>query len=316
MRRIDVSNWKPFKLVDLFDITKGRSKETKEGVPLVTCTVSNNGKHKTKVTDNNLVKNILTVNSDGAPGYAFYQSDEVGVFTNVNILTPLFKITPNIGNFLATVLTKSLSPKFHYAKKCGLERLKAESILLPEKDGEIDFKWIEEFMLKITKGQEEIRKKLPKYKKGKLDLSTWKPFKIADLFDLSKGKSKETTTGKPLVTCATSNNGKHKTKVTDNNLVKDVITISGDGVYTGTAFYQGEEVGVFMNVNILTPKFNITESLGRFFVVVLTKSLNPKFHYAKKCGLERLKLESILLPEKDGQPDWNYMEEFMNNLTI
>lgn len=315
MRRVDVSNWKPFNIIDLFDLSKGKSKETTTGKPLVTCATSDNGKHKTKVTDNNLVKDVITISGDGVyTGTAFYQGEEVGVFMNVNILTPKFKITKNLGEFCATVLTKSLNPKFHYAKKCGLERLKLERVLLPEKDGQPDFDWIEEFMLKVNKEQEEIRKKLPKYKKGKLDLSTWKPFKITDLFKIKGCSGNIKNFGDfPQISASEFNNGQAG-KSTEWKF-ENHFTVAKDG-RPGITFWHPYKFDVNCHVLALEPLFKCTNNIGNFISTVATKSFTPKYHYAKALGIARIQEESILLPEKDGQPDWNYMEEFMNNLTI
>lgn len=316
MRKIDTSDWKSVNLTDLFEISKGKSKETAEGKTLVTCSTVNNGKHPVKKSDNHLQKKVITVTANGAPGVAFYQSEEIGVCGDVNILKLKNKeINEYIGVFLATVITKSLSPKYSYSKKLGLFRIMKESILLPhDNNGEINWNWIENFTADRKKERDEIEQNKPKYRTGKVDISSWKSFNLTDLFESNVSKKLLGEEDCWEVTGQTTNNGRRK-KVSNYNQ-ENIFTIASVGAYCGTCFWHPYKFWLGNNTQGYKPKFEATDNIGLFIATVITKSLRPKFSYGKTASIERVMKESIFLPEKDGEVDWAYMETFINSLII
>jgi hypothetical protein len=58
----------------------------------------------------------------------------------------------------------------------------------------------------------------------------------------------------------------------------------------------------------LFPKFNITENIALFLCVVLTKTFVGIYHYSNKLSTKRLQSETIYLPAKGNDPDWEYID--------
>ena len=93
----------------------------------------------------------------------------------------------------------------------------------------------------------------------------------------------------------------------------NTISLSYNGS-VGEAFYQPEPYWATDDVNVLYPKF---EGFNRFigmFIATILRQEKYKFSYGRKWTLETMKNTTILLPEKNGTPDWQYMEDFIKSL--
>lgn len=158
---------------------------------------------------------------------------------------------------------------------------------------------------------------------SELDVSTWKKFRIGDLFEvlLAKGdiQPKQVNDGPiPLVSAGNEANGivafiasggDGESEIFD----KGCITVS----MFGKAFYQPFDFyGVSHGrVNILKPKNKISHEVGLFIVCSIDKQCNKKYDYATMCTRTRLVEEEIMLPATlSGAPDWAYMDSFMGEI--
>lgn len=149
-----------------------------------------------------------------------------------------------------------------------------------------------------------------------IDTSNWKEFRVGDLFDtyLSKDdiQPKSITNGNiPLVSSGKINNGIIEYITDDEARIWDANTITVD--MFGKAFYQNSPYHCVSHgrVNILVPKFNLTENLGLFLCSVIER-VSVKYQFNDMCTGEKLSNDTIKLPAmSDGQPDWQYMEEYM-----
>lgn len=159
--------------------------------------------------------------------------------------------------------------------------------------------------------------------KNKIDISKWKEFDITDLFQV-KLSSDDLQPGKlvdgdiPLVSSGKTNNGivmyieeqKDATIYNENTITIDMF---------GKAFYQSERYYAVSHgrINILIPKFEITKNIGMFLVSVLEKSFEEKYSFTTMCSSTLLKNEKIKLPTDNNEnPDWGYMEEYMENIKM
>lgn len=109
---INMSNWKPYKIGDIFTITKGK-RLTKENM------VPGNLNYLGAISDNNAVRekieaeplhngNCITVNYNGSVGEAFYQSEPFWATDDINILElNNATMTENIGLFICLQRMKS-----------------------------------------------------------------------------------------------------------------------------------------------------------------------------------------------------------------
>lgn len=155
----------------------------------------------------------------------------------------------------------------------------------------------------------------------KINVSEWKEFKINKIFNIEQSKGdiqyKKTKCGNiPLVS---SGNG-------DNNGIVGYIA-SGDGIAEifkkgtltidmfGVSNYQNKDYFAVSHgrVTILSPKYDMSEYSLRFISVCLTKKFSILCSYNQMCSMTLLKKEFVLLPSKNNEPDWQYMEEFIAN---
>ena len=144
-------------------------------------------------------------------------------------------------------------------------------------------------------------------------------FNIGELFEIAIGKNYPSIvrqTGElPLVSTTAKNNG-----------ISDYIEDRNDGVYSncitvacsgsvGATFYHEGKVFVGATAIALLPKFKMNQYSGLFICSVLSK-INSKFSYIQKIKASQYKNETISLPvTPEGTPDFDYMEDYMKNLT-
>lgn len=148
----------------------------------------------------------------------------------------------------------------------------------------------------------------------KFDTSGWGEFKLSDLFEISGS----TTTPKqelekygngeyPYITTQAIYNGiaGYYNKWTEQG---QCLTI--DSAVLGTCFYQSKNFSASDHVEILRPKFTINREIGLFLSIIINRMGNILgYAYTKKRSQTALKKEKISLPtDKDGKPDWEFME--------
>lgn len=148
----------------------------------------------------------------------------------------------------------------------------------------------------------------------KFDTSEWGEFKLSDLFEISGS----TTTPKqelekygngeyPYITTQAIYNGiaGYYNKWTEQG---QCLTI--DSAVLGTCFYQSKNFSASDHVEILRPKFTINREIGLFLSIIINRMGNILgYAYTKKRSQTALKKEKISLPtDKDGKPDWEFME--------
>ena len=112
------------------------------------------------------------------------------------------------------------------------------------------------------------------------------------------------------------NNGFHSYK--DNGdfvIVKgNVITVASNGC-VGKSFYQEDDFIATGDVNILKLKnYKLNKYIALFLCTILEKE-RFKYNYGRKWGLNKIKNSKIKLPvTKDNKPDWDFMENYINQL--
>lgn len=151
-----------------------------------------------------------------------------------------------------------------------------------------------------------------------LDTSNWKEFKLTDLFEIKGSKTtklkvlKEIGPGEyPYITTKSTNNGVdgyYDIWTEEGN----VLTI--DSACIGTCFYQEKNFTAADHVEKLIPKFKMNKYNALFLVTVINQS-NFKYCYGRGRSQSRLAKETIKLPAtEDGQPDYQFMEDYIKTL--
>ena len=159
-----------------------------------------------------------------------------------------------------------------------------------------------------------------------IDTSSWKEFHLYDIFDIDMGNKMDR--GKmydgtiAFVGRTANNNGinarvgkvvNHKKYGTIEPYKKGCITLALGGSI-GSCFIQEEPFYTSQNVAVLIPKTNQSDYALRFITSVITHSvLHGKYEAFIEELNKHIKTDFVIsLPAtSDGQPDWQYMEDYM-----
>ena len=160
-------------------------------------------------------------------------------------------------------------------------------------------------------------------KKISLDLADvkWKEFRYGDLFDLSTEKFVSILAASkipgpyPFISTGSVNNGIacYTSIGSAKTYPAGCITVASSG-NAGEVFYQDNPFKVTNMVIILNPKFKINKFIG-LFLTTLIRAEKYRYSYGRKAGLERIRESKVRLPiDKDGNPDWQFMEDYIKSL--
>ena len=152
-----------------------------------------------------------------------------------------------------------------------------------------------------------------------IDIAKWKEFPLEDLFDIRKGKrltKADMKVGNIKYIGATAFNNGITAKIgNDENLhPANTITVCYNGS-VGEAFYQTETFWATDDVNVLYPKFNLTQCTALFLTTLIHK-IGKRFGYTNKWTKEIMGKTQILLPATPfGAPDWQFMDSYIKSLS-
>ena len=154
---------------------------------------------------------------------------------------------------------------------------------------------------------------------NKIDISSWREFKVGDLFpviikpSVIHAKSViESKSGTPYVVRSKFNNGiKCRVEKSVDFKPSPAGTISF-GAENASFFYQAEEYISGRDIYYLDTR-NLSKH-ACFFLIACLQSLTHKYSYNYGLFPDLLKKEYIKLPATaDGKPDWQYMEQYISN---
>jgi len=151
------------------------------------------------------------------------------------------------------------------------------------------------------------------------DTTEWKEFKVEKLFDVT-GSS--TTTVFDLETIHGSGSYPYLTTRATNNAVTgfyDYSTEEGnvlvaDSAVTGYVSYQESAFTASDHVEVLKPKFDLNKYSALYLRTIFMVG-SYKYAYGRKFNQIRIRATRLLLPiDKNGEPDWAYMEKYIQSL--
>jgi hypothetical protein len=146
----------------------------------------------------------------------------------------------------------------------------------------------------------------------------WEAFTLSFLFDILKGqrltKANMLPGNLPYIGASDTNNG--VTARIGQTAIHQGGTISVS--YNGSvaeAFYQPVPYWATDDVNVLYPKgFKLTAATA-LFICTIIRMEKYRFNYGRKWHLERMRESVIKLPvTKTGDPDWEFMENYIKSL--
>lgn len=151
-----------------------------------------------------------------------------------------------------------------------------------------------------------------------IETKAWADFRLGDLFNLEKGQRVTRADRRPGTTrfigATEKNNGVTDMADLTPNFKGGCLTVVYNGNSVGNAFYQDEPFFACDDVNVLIPKAPMSR-LAQLFIASVIKHGRFRFTYGYKWTLARMTTTTVRLPvSSTGEPDWAYMEQFMEAL--
>lgn len=154
MNNIDTSNWKDFRLEDLFDSINGdydlqQKHINGKGIPVISSGESNFGViGKTDIKAKVIPENTITVDMFGN---VYFRNYEYKIVTHARVfaLQPKETVSIEIGLFLAASL-KHLKEMYSYNNMCSWNKIKNQTIKLPAKELTVpDWEYMETYIAEL-----------------------------------------------------------------------------------------------------------------------------------------------------------------------
>ncbi len=321
MGKIDTSEWKKYRMSDLgFTVCHGsritKAERVEGDTVFLTAGFENCGVVGTIGNKNiDVWEKPITVDMFGNVFYhdeACAGDDNIYAFLNSE-LSRTAKL------FVASSVASVTQNKYSYQQQFRQGDANKLSVYLPcTPNGDPDWAYMESYMANLeTKVAESLTllQAAKDAEKKKVDTREWGSFALGTLFNIVKGKrltKAEMKSGKtPFIGSSALNNGCTAMIGNDKNQhPENTITVCYNGS-VGETFYQDQPYIASDDVNVLYPKFTMNRQIA-LFIVPLIKGVSSRYDYIDKWKKEAMEADKIYLPvDKNGDPDWDYMEEYM-----
>ncbi|GJF48123.1 restriction endonuclease subunit S [Staphylococcus argenteus] len=326
MMKLSDREWKSFKISDFFNCYTGKyynkNKYTSGTMPLVTAKSQYNGiSDWIDIKHEEYFENAITIGKVDAT--SFYQPFKFVCSSDVTVIKPTkVKLNKYIAIFLCNQIMMQ-SSKFDYGNQIRLNDTKALNIMLPSINNQPDFQFMQDFIKEkyfILKSQIKEKQKHEVTDWRELDDVKWLPFSTSEVFNtIQRGKrltkSNQIKGLTPYISSSGINNGldnfisnNEKIRVFDN-----CLTIANSGS-VGSTFYHTYRFIASDHVTHL--KNNNLNKFSYLFIATMLRRLEGKYSFNREINDFRIKRERILLPTKNNQPDYEFMEQYMKRKEI
>lgn len=349
---LDFSSWRAFAIGSVFTISNGRgitSSEIEENPGTLNAVQSgedNNGViGKISVDycrENDYVFTehpCLTVARTGSAGFVSFQANGCVVGDSAKILQLRYENASSaVYLFLQSILNKNRF-KFSYGRKVTEAKYARDLIDLPvevdesgspvidptstySSEGYVpDWQFMEDFIEGLNHKPLTTSNARPALK---LDQATWAKFKVDDFFEIRPTKTYKGLSADdlddggqtPFVVNSSVNNGIGGLSTLPPTEDGNKITFS-DTTDGNTFFYQPEPFIGFSHVQGMYAKDRHiwTQEELLFLTTILTFDSVGRYNYGRKMTRETIQSREVLLPiAPDGEPDWQFMEDYMRSL--
>lgn len=349
MQKIDTSKWGAFVIENLMDrldlkirkvdfdkrIDTSLVQDDEFSLPLINAKDGNNGiMYYGREADFESAEMCLGIVQNGAvaTGNVYAQIQRTGVLWDAYLVKPKVDINKYVLLFLSRILQVCIKKKFNYDNKAIWDKVKLESIPLPQDNkGNPNWEYMEQYMKQLEKKisndillLNNLLNRGGNSTRRIIDTKAWKSFHLYDdeLFTIDGGtkldkvKMSNNNPSINFVGRANANNG-----VTDYiDVIEGLkpyeagnLTVSLGGEYIGSCFIQEKPFYTSQNVNVLIPKHPMSIYCKRFISAMIFRE--GRLHY--KAFVDELNRHmrtdfTIMLPiTSTGTPDWDYMENYM-----
>ena len=337
MSKIDTSGWRIFRVEELFETEKmGRKIQVPTGswiasknlmpgsTPRITVSGVNNGitGYYKDVDDANyrVYKNFISVSFLGT---VFYQASRASLDMKVHCLKPLnIELNERVASFLVTMIKAALG-SIEYSDQISSTVLPSLELMLPvDASGEPNWAYMDEYMSAVMGESRASLENMGKVEKELRPVNAldWRQFTIGSLFEIEKGtrltRAAMIDGDTPFIGATLENNG-ITARVGNTGHVHPggLMTVAYNGQKaTGKAFYQPIPFWASDDVNVLYPKFSLTENIALFLAPLFWEAGRP-YSFGDKWGKDVMENDCLVLPvNASSDPDWAYMDEYMRDV--
>ena len=323
--------WGEFKVGDIFEIFTGSLIDNpKSGtIPRITATDVNNGvamftsRYEEKAR---YFSNFISVSFLGS---VFYHKDTVSLDMKIHGIKPCgYELKSESALFLIPLI-KNFSFKYSYGYQLSTRILVNQKLMLPiNSQGQPNWQFMEDY---IKQEQKQQAQKIIDYYERKLveqagdvvglDKVEWKTFRFTEVFqEIQRGKrltkANQTDGPKPYISSTSENNGVDAFIGNETGVRKfeDVLTLANSGS-VGSTFYQQFEFVASDHVTAL--KSENADKYAYLFLSTVVKRLEEKYSFNREINDTRIKREKVILPaDKEGNPNFQYMSDFVKKLEL
>ena len=253
---------------------------------------------------------VITVPLKGTVLAAHVQVEQCYVAHQIAVLSPLKSMTLQEKLFYCTCIQHN-AYRFSYGRQADKT---LETIDLPD----VLPNWVNDTQISpISTKNKQINRPL--------DISSWHIFRIKDLFDVKYGINMELTNC--TITNRNSDNIVNFVARTENNngvsaqveiidgyepQQPGLITCAGGGSVLST-FLQDKPFYSGRDLYLLIPKQKISK-WAKLFCITIIKTNKYRFNYGRQANSTLPDLPIALPVNKNKEPDWQYMENYIKSL--
>ena len=325
--------WKLFQIDEIFDVKRVEGKPINnydEGsTPYVTTSSESNGITNFVNSMESDISKRNAISVDPVGGTTFYHDyDFVGRGFSGSSINLLYNDNLNNLNskFVCSAIEKVSKVKASYGLHFNGNRLKSAKILLPsDKNGKPNWQYMTDFIKKLeyetaSKVLDYIyiyiyRLAICKGLEFNLESIEWKELYLDNIFNLIQRGRRLTKRDQfegdiPYISSTGLNNGLDNfIGNTDKvRVFNDCLTIANSGSVGSTFYHKYEFIG---SDHITALKIDkATENIYLFLATKL-RSLETKYSFNREINDRRMRREKIMLPVKEGEPDYDFMNKYI-----
>ncbi|WP_052076865.1 restriction endonuclease subunit S [Veillonella montpellierensis] len=338
--------WGEYRIGDLFEKLKTKNLKVKVSdlspnktkdfnLPVLTAGIENQGLNNyAPKTGATILKNVISISANGAnTGATFYQNKEFTILQDAYAIDfkKDFLLTDNQYLFVVSSISKAIYGNFAWTDKACWTKVKDEKIQLPQKNGEIDFEFMESFVaelnaqrvaelnayLTITGLKNYELTEEEKNVLENIDKIEYKEKKITDVFKVKNAgnilaREVELNSGDTPYLCASAENNSVSSYINYNRLLKDEGNCIFIGGKTFVVSYQEKDFYSNDSHNLalyLLDNEQRVKDIQLFLSSCVKKSLGHKYSWGDSISNKKIQKDLILVPMKDGKIDYDIMKK-------
>lgn len=238
---------------------------------------------------------------------SFVQQGEFYTAQNIKVLTPKKEMSLNEKVFYCKSIELN---RFRYTSHGREANVTLDTLPVPDEVPK-EFLNIRVDLSKPAASTTPLKQTL------QLKPENWQWFRYDQLFTIERGRGARVGDVKeegrvPFITSIDQNNGLKGYVNAEAAHQGNVITVNRNGS-VGEAFYQPKPFCSTEDVHVFVPKFDLTQNVAMFLVALIKKE-KYRYSYGRKWGLGRMNESLIKLPVKNGQPDFEFMDNYIKSL--